>query len=125
MKSGQAPKEMMEHQTWIQDNISKALTDTDSLGIRMQSTDTTLQPQQVTSPTIASGCSSVNQQGMDQFTQMRTMLSSFLGKNQETTTRTAFYNYLALEVEGLEEKDFGTFRNEAVQLLSNIQSSAP
>ena len=43
---------------------------------------------------------------------------------QERTPRTAFCNYLALEVEGLEEKDFQTFRNEAVKLLSNIQSRA-
>ena len=140
-KSGQVPKEIMEHQTWTQDkklgfprshirckglskssafklqargasasattahDISRASTDTDSMGISMRSTGTTLQPQHVTSPTAASGCSSV-----DQFTQMRTMLSSFLRQKQETTTCTAFYNYLASEVERLEEKDFQTFR---------------
>ena len=54
---------------------------------------------------------------------MRTMLSSCLRQKQKTT-RTAFSNYLASEVEGLEEKDFQTFRNEAVKLLSNIQSRA-
>ena len=37
---------------------------------------------------------------------------------------TAFCNYLASEVEGSEEKDFQTFRNEAAKLLSNIQSKA-
>ena len=89
----------------------------------MRSTDTTLQPQQVTSPTVASGRSSVDQRVMDQFTQMRSMLSSFLRQNQGTTTCTAFCNYLASEVDGLEEKDFQTFRNEAVKLLSNIQSN--
>ena len=90
----------------------------------MQSTDTTLQSQQVMSPTAGSGCSLVNQQVMDQFIQMRTMLSSFLGQKQETTTCAAFCNYLVSEVEGLEEKDFQTFRNEAAKLLSNIQSKA-
>ena len=52
------------------------------------------------------------------------MLSSFLGQKQETTTHTAFCNYLLSEVEGLEEKNFQTFRNEAIKLLSNIQSRA-
>ena len=88
----------------------------------MQSTDTTLQPQQVTSPTAASRHYSVNQQVMDQFTQMRSMLSSLRWQKHQTTTCTVFCNYLALEV--LEEKDFQTFKNEAVKLLSNIQSKA-
>ena len=105
-------------------DISRASTDTDSMEIRVQSTDTTLQPQKVTSPTAASGHSSFDQEVMDQFKQMRNMLSSFLGQKQERTTCTAFYNYLASDVEGLEEKDFKTFRNEAVKLLSNIKSKA-
>ena len=74
----------------------------------IQSTDPTLQPPQVTSPTTASGPSSVDQQVMDQFTQMRTMLSSFLGQKQETT-HTAFSNYVVSEVEELHEKDFQSF----------------
>ena len=45
-------------------------------------------------------------------------------QKKETTTCTSFCNYLVLEVEGLEEKDFQTFRNEAVKLLSNIQNEA-
>ena len=89
----------------------------------MRSTDTTLQPQQVTSPAAASGRSSVDQQIMDQFTQMRSMLSSFLRQKLETI-HAEFCNYLASEVEGLEEKDFQTFRNEAVKFLSTIQSKA-
>ena len=76
------------------------------------------------SPTTASGSSSVDQHVMNEFTQMRSMLSSFLRQKQVTTTRTAFCNYLTLKVEGLEEKDFQTFRNKAVKLLSNIQSKA-
>ena len=103
-------------------DISRASTDTDSMEISMRSTDTTLQPQHVRSPTATSGHSLVDQQVMDQFTHMRSMLALFIGQRKATTTRSAFCNYLALEVEGLEEKDFQTFRNEAVKLLSNIQS---
>ena len=102
-------------------DISRASTDTDSMEISMRSIDTMLQPQQVMSPITASEQSLVNQQVMDQFTQMRSMLSSFLGQKQGTT-RTALCNFLMSEVEGLEEKDFQTFRNQAVKLLSNIQS---
>ena len=51
------------------------------------------------------------------------MLSSFLGPRQKTT-RTAVYNYLTSEMEALEEKGFQTFRNEALKLLSGIQSGA-
>ena len=58
---------------------------------------------------------------MDQFAQMRTLLSSFLGPKQETI-RTAFCNSLASEVEALENRDFQTFRNESVELLISIQS---
>ena len=89
-------------------DISRASTDTDSMEISMRSTGTMLEPQQVARLTESLWCSSVNYQVMDQFTQMRTMLSSFLGKKQDTTTRTAFCKYMASEVE---EKDFQTFRN--------------
>ena len=41
-------------------NTFRASTDTDSMGISMWSADTTLQPQQVMSPTAASGHSSVD-----------------------------------------------------------------
>ena len=51
------------------------------------------------------------------------MLSSFLRPKQETK-RTAFCNYLASEVEALEDKNFQTFRNAAIKLLSSIQSKA-
>ena len=64
----------------------------------MCSTDTTLQPQQITSLTAASGRFSVYQQVMEQFTQMRSLLTSFLGQKQETT-HSAFGKYLASEVE--------------------------
>ena len=51
------------------------------------------------------------------------MLSSFLRPKQETT-RTAFCNYLTLEVERSDNKDFQTFRNKTVKLPSSIQSRA-
>ena len=100
-------------------NIFKASTDMDSMEISMQS-DTSIQPS-VTSPRSVSRHSPVNQQVMDQFALMSTMLPSFL-RPMEETTRTAVCNYLASEVVGLEDKDFQTFRNEAVKLLSSIQS---
>ena len=86
----------------------RASTDTDSMEISMRSTDTMLQPQQVTSPTADSGHSLVDQQVMDQFTQMRSMLSSFLRQKLETTTRSALCYYLATEVEGLGERHLET-----------------
>ena len=58
---------------------------------------------------------------MDQFTQMRNMLLLFLGQKQETSY-TAFCNNLALEVEGLDEKDFQTFKNEAVSFLAAFKA---
>ena len=48
----------------------------------------------------------------------KTMLSSFIGPRQETT-RTEFCNYLASQVEALEDIDFQTFRNESVKLLAS------
>ena len=50
------------------------------------------------------GHSLVNQQVMDQFAQLKTMLSLFLGPRQETI-RTAFCNYLASQVDVLEDRD--------------------
>ena len=75
------------------------------------------------STSVVSQPSSVDQQVMNQFAQMKTMLTSFLGLMQDTT-RTAFCNYLASEVGNLEERDFQTFRNEAVKLLSGIHKTA-
>ena len=98
-------------------NISRASTDIDSMEISMWLTDTTLQPQNITSPITVLRALSVDLQVMDHFTQMRTMLSSFLRQKQDTTIYTAFCNYLVPEVERLEEKDFRTFRNAAVKPL--------
>ena len=91
--------------------ISKGSNNTDIMEISMRS-DITIHPS-VTSPSAVSRPSLVDQQVMDQFAQMKIMLSSFLGPSLETT-RTAFCNYLASEVEALEDRDFQTFRNKDV-----------
>ena len=54
------------------------------------------------------------------------MISTFLGACQDPTpsTRQSFCNYLHSEIEHLEERDFLTFRNETVKLLSEIQYKA-
>ena len=54
------------------------------------------------------------------------MISTFLGARQDPTPspRPLFCNYLHSEIENLEERDFLTFRNETVKLLSEIQYKA-
>ena len=54
------------------------------------------------------------------------MISTFLGACQDPTPspRQSFCNYLHSEIEHLEERDFLTFRNEIVKLLSEIQYKA-
>ena len=63
---------------------------------------------------------------LDQFQQMRLMISKFLGARQDPTPspRQSFCNYLHSEIEHLEERDFLTFRNDTVKLLSEIQNKA-
>ena len=63
---------------------------------------------------------------LDQFQQMRSMISTFLGARQDPTPspRQSFCNYLHSEIEHLEERHFLTFRNETVRLLSEIQYKA-
>ena len=63
---------------------------------------------------------------LDQFQQMRSMISTFLGARQDPTPSPwqSFCNYLHSEIEQLEERDFLTFRNETVKLLSEIQYKA-
>ena len=54
------------------------------------------------------------------------MISTFRGARQDPTPspRQSFCNYLHSEIENLEERDFLTFRNETVKLLSEIQYKA-
>ena len=54
------------------------------------------------------------------------MISTFLGARQDPTSspRQSFCSYLHSEIEHLEERDFLTFRNETVKLLSEIQYKA-
>ena len=56
---------------------------------------------------------------LDQFQQMRSMISTFLGACQDPTLRPRqlFCNYLHSEIDHLEERDFLTFRNETLKLL--------
>ena len=53
-------------------------------------------------------------------------MRSFLGARQDPTPspRQLFCNYLHSEIEHLEERDFLTFRNDTVKLLSEIQYKA-
>ena len=57
---------------------------------------------------------------------MRSLISTFLGARQDTTPspRQSFCNYLHSEIEHLEERDFLTFINDTVRLLSEIQYKA-
>ena len=52
------------------------------------------------------------------------MIYTFLGAHQDPTPRLSFCNYLYSEIEHLEQRDFLTFRNDAVKLLSEIQYKA-
>ena len=54
------------------------------------------------------------------------MLFTSLGARQDPTPspRQSFCNYLHSEIEHLEKRDFLTFRNETVKLLSEIQYKA-
>ena len=61
---------------------------------------------------------------LDQFQQMRLIISSLLGARQGANPRRSFCNYLYSKTEHLEERDFLTFRNETVKLLSGIQYKA-
>ena len=70
----------------------------------------------IASLSLVSQSSTVNLQVMDQFAQMKTMLSSFLGPRQGTK-RTAFCNYLVSKVEAFEEREFQMFINKAKKLL--------
>ena len=60
----------------------------------------------------------------DQFQQMRSMISSSLCGCQDTTPNPRQSFCLYSEIEHLEERDFLTFRNETVKLLSGIKYKA-
>ena len=63
---------------------------------------------------------------LDGFQQMMLMISTFLSAPQDPTPspQQSFCNYLHSEIEHLEERDFLTFRNDTVKLLSEIQYKA-
>ena len=54
---------------------------------------------------------------------MRSIISTFLGACQDPAPnpKLSFCNYFHSEIENLEERDFFTFRNDTVKLLSEIQ----
>ena len=97
--------------------ISKASSDTDSIEISIQSTETMLQPQQVTSTTAASVHFSVNQQVMDQFTQMRIIIPWAKAGDNNTCILLQLPGFGGIIRERLSD-----ISNEAVKLLSNIRS---
>ena len=94
-------------------HISGGSTDMTRMGMSMWS-DMIQQPS-IARTSVVWQCSKVDQQVMDQFAHMKTMLSFFLRPRQETN-RTVFCNY------HLRLRDFQMFRNEAVTFLSGIQS---
>ena len=63
---------------------------------------------------------------LDQFQQMRLMISTFLDAHQDPTPspRQSSCNYVHSEIEHLKERNFLTFSNETVKLLSEIQYKA-
>ena len=77
-------------------------------------------------PPVATATTSSADPVLDQFQQMRSMISTFLGAPQDPTPspRQSFCNYLHSKIEHLEERDFLTFRNETVKLLGEIQYKA-
>ena len=71
-------------------------------------------------------CHHVCRSSLRSVQQMRLMISTFLGALQDPTPSPgqSFCNYLHSKIEYLEERDFLTFRNETVKLLSEIQLRA-
>ena len=61
---------------------------------------------------------------LDQFQQMRSVISSFLGACQDSTSspQQLFCNYFHSEIEHLEQIDFLTFGNETVKLLCEFST---
>ena len=106
-------------------DISRVSTNMDSVEISKQP-DTTIQPS-VTSPSF--NCVFFQcvlwstSRSWISLHRWKSCCHNGLRPKQETT-RTAFYKYLAPEVEALEDTDFQTFRNKAGKLLSSIQSKA-
>ena len=104
-------------------HLSRGSSDTDNVQTSIFS-DTHL-------PSIASTVSTgvvfqpslVDQLVIFQFSQIKTILTFFLDPRQETP-QTALCNYLATEVENLDERNFQTFRNEIMKFLSGVQNQS-
>ena len=88
LRASSSPAQRASTSCALAHDISRGSTDKDSMEISMQS-DTIIHSS-VTSPNVVSQHSTVDQLVMDQFAEMKTMLSSFLGPRQGTI-RTAFW----------------------------------
>ena len=92
-------------------NMSKASTDTNSMEISMRSTDTTLQPQQFTSPTSASGHSLVDQQVLCHTDEKQAVTIPWAGDNN---------TYTLLQLPGIRGR---RNRRERISLEMRLSSS--
>ena len=110
-------------------SVPDTLRDTESEMEISIASDVTHQPSSTSpkrrQPTVATTITAADPD-LDQFQQMRLMISTFLSAHQDPTPspRQSFCNCLCSEIEHLEERDFFTFRNETVELLSEIQYKA-
>ena len=150
-QSGQAPKEMTERQNWIQDKFNflkthircKGLKSTGFKTLARGASASTASAHDISrgsadnivwrsacnqTPQYSFHCKpkqffSIQQSTSKSWTSLHTCCHLFFVPRQETTT-TAFCNYLASEVEVLEDICFQTFRNEAAKRLRVILSRA-
>ena len=88
--------------------------------------DVTHQPSSTTSkwrqPPVATTSTSADPV-LDQFQQMRSIISTYLGEHWDPTPSPtlSFCNYLYCKIKHLEERDFLTFRNETVNARDRSQ----
>ena len=121
------PRGLLQPQPQLQFQID---TETENLRWKNSSaSDVTHQPSSTSpkrqQPTVVTTTTTADPV-LDQFQQMRLMISTFLGARHDPipSPRQSFCNYLHSEIEHLEEQDFLTFTNETVKLLSEIQYKA-
>ena len=105
-KSAQAAEKNTEHQTWLKDSFSFLQGHIRRKGVSKSSAFKS--PQR---PSAAAAYSSAFEHQSER-------------QNPTPNPRQSFCNFLHSEIEHLEERDFLTFRNETVKLLSEIQYKA-
>ena len=134
-KTGQAAVKSTERQTWLRDSFSflrghirrKGVSKSSSVTSPLRPSFPTASVPDTTRETESEmEINMAHKPDLDQFKQMRSMISSFLGARQDTTPspRQMFCNYLYSEIEHLEERDFLTFRNEASSLRISIAANS-